>query len=195
MCFAETCQVKKAAEQTSFEVLVNAHNKFEMAFAEYRDEVVAYNDGVEKKHLSLAATIASFESFHVIQEELHLGYEKDMDVFDRFDSGADNGHCGLTDCQVQAVCGAQLKSHFETFVSTDTCTPAPYSVDKICNPPPSPPPPSPAPVVVQEVVGEVKDMETPVLPGQEEKAVEEEKTGGEPMPYPQGPYRGEARAW
>jgi len=195
MCFAETCQVKKAAEQTSFEVLVNAHNKFEMAFAEYRDEVVAYNDGVEKKHLSLAATIASFESFHVIQEELHLGYEKDMDLFDRFDSGADNGHCGLTDCQVQAVCGAQLKSHFETFVSTDTCTPAPYSVDKICNPPPSPPPPSPAPVVVQEVVGEVKDMETPVLPGQEEKAVEEEKAGGEPMPYPQGPYRGEARAW
>ena len=63
-----------------------------------------------------------------------------MDLFDRFDSGADNGHCGLTDCQVQAVCGAQLKSHFETFVSTDTCTPAPYSVDKICNPPPSPPP-------------------------------------------------------
>ena len=43
--------------------------------------------------------------------------------------------------------------------------------------------------------GEVKDMETPVLPGQEEKAAEEEKTGGEPMPYPQGPYRGEARAW
>ena len=195
MCFAETCQVKKAAEQTSFEVLVNAHNKFEMAFAEYRDEVVAYNDGVEKKHLSLAATIASFESFHVIQEELHLGYENDMDLFDRFDSGADNGHCGLTDCQVQAVCGAQLKSHFETFVSTDTCTPAPYSVDKICNPPPSPPPPSPAPVVVAEVVGEVKDMETPVLPGQEEKAAEEEKAGGEPMPYPQGPYRGEARAW
>jgi len=192
MCFAETCQQKKAGEQVAFEVLVNAHNKFEMAFADYRDEVVAYNDGVEQKHLALAATISSFESFHVIQEELHLGYEKDMDLFDRFDSGADNGHCGLTDCQVQAVCGAQLKSHFETFVSTDTCTPAPYSVDKICNPPPSPPPPSPAPVAV-----EVETLPEPVLP--EEKAKEEkaeaEHAGEEPMPMPQGPYSVGARAW
>mmetsp|Transcript_10451 Transcript_10451/g.29219 ORF Transcript_10451/g.29219 Transcript_10451/m.29219 type:complete len:593 (+) Transcript_10451:120-1898(+) len=198
MCFAETCQQKKAGEQVAFEVLVNAHNKFEMAFADYRDEVVAYNDGVEQKHLALAATISSFESFHVIQEELHLGYEKDMDLFDRFDSGADNGHCGLTDCQVQAVCGAQLKSHFETFVSTDTCTPAPYSVDKICNPPPSPPPPSPAPVAVEvEKDLEVETLPEPVLP--EEKAKEEkaeaEHAGEEPMPMPQGPYSVSARAW
>jgi len=198
MCFAETCQQKKAGEQVAFEVLVNAHNKFEMAFADYRDEVVAYNDGVEQKHLALAATISSFESFHVIQEELHLGYEKDMDLFDRFDSGADNGHCGLTDCQVQAVCGAQLKSHFETFVSTDTCTPAPYSVDKICNPPPSPPPPSPAPVAVEvEKDLEVETLPEPVLP--EEKAKEEkaeaEHAGEEPMPMPQGPYSVGARAW
>jgi len=198
MCFAETCQQKKAGEQVAFEVLVNAHNKFEMAFADYRDEVVAYNDGVEQKHLALAATISSFESFHVIQEELHLGYEKDMDLFDRFDSGADNGHCGLTDCQVQAVCGAQLKSHFETFVSTDTCTPAPYSVDKICNPPPSPPPPSPAPVAVEvEKDLEVETLPEPVLP--EEKAKEEkaeaEHAGEEPMPMPQGSYSVGARAW
>ena len=198
MCFAETCQQKKAGEQVAFEVLVNAHNKFEMAFADYRDEVVAYNDVVEQKHLALAATISSFESFHVIQEELHLGYEKDMDLFDRFDSGADNGHCGLTDCQVQAVCGAQLKSHFETFVSTDTCTPAPYSVDKICNPPPSPPPPSPAPVAVEvEKDLEVETLPEPVLP--EEKAKEEkaeaEHAGEEPMPMPQGPYSVGARAW
>jgi hypothetical protein len=198
MCFAETCQQKKAGEQVAFEVLVNAHNKFEMAFADYRDEVVAYNDGVEQKHLALAATISSFESFHVIQEELHLGYEKDMDLFDRFDSGADNGHCGLTDCQVQAVCGAQLKSHFETFVSTDTCTPAPYSVDKVCNPPPSPPPPSPAPVAVEaEKDLEVETLPEPVLP--EEKAKEEkaeaEHAGEEPMPMPQGPYSVGARAW
>ena len=166
--------------------------------AYYRDEVDAYNDGVEQKHLALAATISSFESFHVIQEELHLGYEKDMDLFDRFDSGADNGHCGLTDCQVQAVCGAQLKSHFETFVSTDTCTPAPYSVDKICNPPPSPPPPSPAPVAVEvEKDLEVETLPEPVLP--EEKAKEEkaeaEHAGEEPMPMPQGPYSVGARAW
>jgi hypothetical protein len=30
------------------------------------------------------------------------------------------------------VCSTQLKSKFETFVATDSCTAAPYSVDKIC---------------------------------------------------------------
>ena len=74
-------------------------------------------------------------AFHPVQEELSLVYDKDMTVFERFDSGADNGHCGLTDCQVQSVCSTQLKTKFETFVATDTCTAAPYSVDKICAPP------------------------------------------------------------
>ena len=183
MCFAETCQVKKAAEQTSFEVLVNAHNKFEMAFAEYRDEVVAYNDGVEKKHL-FSPPPSPPSSPSTSSRRSSTWGTKTTWTLRRFDSGADNGHCGLTDCQVQ-VCGAQLKSHFETFVSTDTCTPAPYSVDKICNPPPSPLP-VPAPVVVAEVVGEVKDMETPVLPGRRRRR-RREKAGASPCLTLRGP--------
>ena len=169
MCFAETCQAKKGAEQTAFEELIHAHNKFEMTFADYRDKVVAYNDVVEQKHLALAASISSFESFHVIQEELHLGFKKCADNFARFDSGADNVSalggricigCDLTDCQVQALCSAQLERHFETFVSTNTCTPAPYTVDKICNPLPSP-----ATVVVAEEMRKVQEMQTPVILG------------------------------
>ena len=161
--------MKKGAEQTAFEELIHAHNKFEMTFADYRDKVLAYNDVVEQKHLALAASISSFESFHVIQEELHLGFKKCADNFARFDSGADNVSalggricigCDLTDCQVQALCSAQLERHFETFVSTNTCTPAPYTVDKICNPLPSP-----ATVVVAEEMRKVQEMQTPVILG------------------------------
>ena len=135
MCFADTCQVKKAAEATAFDALVKAHNKFTVAYGNYTAEVSAYNDRVTNKNTALAVTIQAYESFHPVQEELSLVYDKDMTVFERFDSGADNGHCGLTDCQVQSVCSTQLKTKFETFVATDTCTAAPYSVDKICAPP------------------------------------------------------------
>jgi hypothetical protein len=135
MCFADTCQVKKAAEATAFDALVKAHNKFTVAYGNYTAEVSAYNDRVTNKNTALAVTIQAYESFHPVQEELSLVYDKDMTVFERFDSGADNGHCGLTDCQVQSVCATQLKTKFETFVATDTCTAAPYSVDKICAPP------------------------------------------------------------
>ena len=46
--------MKKGAEQTAFEELIHAHNKFEMTFADYRDKVVAYNDVVEQKHPALS---------------------------------------------------------------------------------------------------------------------------------------------
>ena len=114
---------------------MKAHNKFTVAYGNYTAEVSAYNDRVTNKNTALAVTIQAYESFHPVQEELSLVYDKDMTVFERFDSGADNGHCGLTDCQVQSVCSTQLKTKFETFVATDTCTAAPYSVDKICAPP------------------------------------------------------------
>lgn len=132
MCFADTCQQKKAAEAEAFDELVLAHNKFTVAYENYTLEVSAYNDRVTNKNTALAVTIQAYESFHPVQEELALEYEKDMAIFERFDTGADNGRCGLTDCQVQAVCSQALKTKFETFVSVDTCTAAPYSVDKIC---------------------------------------------------------------
>ena len=132
MCFADTCQVKKAAEAEAFDELVLAHNKFTVAYENYTVEVSNYNDRVTNKNTALAVTIQAYESFHPVQKELSHEYDRDMVTFERFDTGADNGRCGLTDCQVQAVCSKALKSKFETFVSVDTCTPAPYSVDKIC---------------------------------------------------------------
>ena len=49
--------MKKGAEQTAFEELIHAHNKFEMTFADYRDKVVANNDfGLIAQGLPLGST-------------------------------------------------------------------------------------------------------------------------------------------
>ena len=132
MCFADTCLQKKEAEKLAFDALYKAYNKFQIAVTAYKTDTEEYNARVKNKQTALTVVIQAYETFHPVQEKWSQKYDKDMAAFERFDDGADNGHCGLTDCQVQAVCSTHLKSKFETFVATDSCTAAPYSVDKIC---------------------------------------------------------------
>ena len=132
MCFADTCLQKKEAEKLAFDALYKAYNKFQIALTAYKTDTEEYNARVKNKQTALTVVIQAYETFHPVQEKWSQKYDKDMAAFERFDDGADNGHCGLTDCQVQAVCSTHLKSKFETFVATDSCTAAPYSVDKIC---------------------------------------------------------------
>jgi hypothetical protein len=133
MCFADTCLQKKETEKLAFDALYKAYNKFQIALTAYKTDTEEYNARVKNKQTALTVVIQAYETFHPVQEKWSQKYDKDMAAFERFDDGADNGHCGLTDCQVQAVCSTQLKSKFETFVATDSCTAAPYSVDKICD--------------------------------------------------------------
>ena len=144
-CFAETCQVKKAAEEVAFDALVKAHNKFEVVFSKYTDDVHGFNSLIKEKNIMLAQTISAYESFHPVQAEVTIAYDKDVSTFERFDSGADKGHCGLSDCQVNAICSHNLITKFEEYVNVETCTALPYDTSMICNPPPSPPPPPPSP--------------------------------------------------
>ena len=140
MCFAEACQHKKAAEDVAFDALVKAHNKFEVVFEKYTDEVYHYNDMISQKNTALATTISAYESFHPVQAGMTQQYDKDVYNFEKFDSGADKGHCGLSDCQVEAICSHKYKKDFEFWVDTDACEATPHDT-KICHPPPSPPPP------------------------------------------------------
>ena len=139
-CFAEACQHKKATEEVAFDALVKAHNKFEVVFEKYTDEVYHYNDMISQKNTALATTISAYESFHPVQAGMTQQYDKDVYNFEKFDSGADKGHCGLSDCQVEAICSHKYKKDFEFWVDTDACEATPHDT-KICHPPPSPPPP------------------------------------------------------
>ena len=48
-------------------------------------------------------------------------YTKDFNAFDRFDTGADKGLCGLSTCQAEQLCQVSLYNRFEEFVNIDTC--------------------------------------------------------------------------
>ena len=143
-CFAETCQRKKATEEVAFDELVKAHNKFEIVFGKYTDEVHQYNDMISQKNTALATTISAYESFHPVQAGMTQQYDKDVYNFEKFDSGADKGHCGLSDCQVGAICSHKYQNDFEFWVDTEKCEATPHDA-KMCHPPPSPPPPPPSP--------------------------------------------------
>ena len=129
----------------AFDALVKAHNKFEVVLEKYNDDVYHYNDMISQKNTALATTISAYESFHPVQAGMTQQYDKDVYNFEKFDSGADKGHCGLSDCQVEAICSHKYKKDFEFWVDTDACEATPHDT-KICHPPPSPPPPPPSPL-------------------------------------------------
>uniref|UniRef100_A0A7S0NHP6 Uncharacterized protein n=1 Tax=Micromonas pusilla TaxID=38833 RepID=A0A7S0NHP6_MICPS len=157
MCFAETCQMKKAAEADAFEALVAAHNKFSIAYSAYTTEVDAYNKKVEAKETALAVAIAAFESFHPVKDKISMSYTKVVTVFEKVDEAYDpeSGACPIIDgvyplldpCQTQTLCHELMKKNFDEYVDVDTCSAKDVegANHAICNPPPSPPPPPPSP--------------------------------------------------
>ena len=70
MCFAETCQTKKDAEEETFDKLVKAYNKFVIAYGKYSDETEHYNNLVVNKNTALAVTVSAYESFHPVKDEV-----------------------------------------------------------------------------------------------------------------------------
>ena len=166
MCFAETCQMKKATEADAFESLVAAHNKFSIAYSAYTTEVDAYNKKVEAKETALAVAIAAFESFHPVKDKIATVYTKVVAVFELVDELYDpeSGVCPtiprdrlppgfpllgpvLDACQTATLCHEMMKTHFDEYVNPDTCTAKETgaAANRVCNPPPSPPPPPPSP--------------------------------------------------
>ena len=173
MCFAETCKGKKQEEDVAFDNLVKAHNKFAIVFQKYTENVEEYNALVTEKDTALAQTITAFESFHPVRETLAGVYNKDFNKFDRFDTGADKGLCGLSSCQAEQLCQVSLHNRFETFVDTETCTAIPFDdMVHVCHPPPAPapPPPKPAYYGIPPLPGQGPKYPAPppaILPGDE----------------------------
>ena len=132
-CFAETCQRKKATEEVAFDELVKAHNKFEIVFGKYTDEVHQYNDMISQKNTApprpSRRTSPSIPSSRACRQQ----YDKDTCVnFEKFDSGADKGRCGLSDCQVGAICSHKYQNDFEFWVDTEKCEATPRDA-KMCH--------------------------------------------------------------
>ena len=131
MCFAETCQMKKDAEEESFDELVRAYNKFVIAYGKYSDETEQYNARVVNKNTALAVTVSAYETFHPVRDEIATVYARDVKRFESFDGGdrrAMQG-CGLSDCQVNAICSKKVQNDFEFFVDAEACAAKPVGKD------------------------------------------------------------------
>ena len=131
-CFAEKCTEKKATEANAFKALKAAHNGYVSALNTYKTKADAFNGYVDTKEEQKAGVIAKLESFHAGKQANSKIYARDKASFDRFDSGADAGHCGLTSCQVKTVCHAHIKDYFASFINPDTCQAVPMTVDQVC---------------------------------------------------------------
>ena len=132
-CFAETCVAKRAAEVAAFTKLGSSYTAYKGAYDSYDAKATAYNTAVDDKIAQKEAVIAAYTAFHPTKNEAALTYNKDVAAFTRFDTGADKGHCGLSDCQIKAVCSTQITSKFDRFIKSDTCSAVPMSADKICS--------------------------------------------------------------
>ena len=105
---------------------MKAYNKFVIGYAKYSDETAQYNERVVNKNTALAVVVSAFETFHPSKDEYALRYDSLVEKFEKFDSGdrrAVQG-CGLTDCQVEAICTNKLKNKFESLVNVETCSAA-----------------------------------------------------------------------
>ena len=136
-CFAETCQHKQKAEKKAFDALVKAYDVFVVGYAKYQDETKKYNAGVVEKNTALAVVVAAYETFHPVKDQIAVLYDKDVTKFEAFDAGDRSvmRGCGLSDCQVNAICSEQISEDeaFEKLVDVESCSakPAPTAACKV----------------------------------------------------------------
>ena len=136
-CFAETCQHKQKAEKKAFDALVKAYDVFAVGYAKYQDETKKYNAGVVEKNTALAVVVAAYETFHPVKDQIAVLYDKDVTKFEAFDAGDRSAMrgCGLSDCQVNAICAEQISEDqaFEKLIDVESCSakPAPTKACKV----------------------------------------------------------------
>ena len=145
-CFAESCQSKIDAEADAFDKLKKAHQTYATAFNTYKTKADNFNTVIDEKIGKKDAILSALEIFQSDRKTDAPIFQRDLTNFERFDKGADKGHCGLTECQVKSVCHSQMEKDFASFIKSDTCEAIPVSLDRVCAPPPpAPPPPAPPP--------------------------------------------------
>ena len=81
--------------------------------------------------------VSAYETFHPVKNEIAEKYDKDVAKFEAFDAGDRSvmRGCGLSDCQVNAICSEQISEDktFEKLVDVESCSakPAPTAACKV----------------------------------------------------------------
>ena len=116
-CFASECMVSKSLEAYKFKALQNKFFDYNQTLASYRASVETFNNAVADKFLKKAAAEEAFEAFHPLKADATAKFHKDLEVYMSFASGAAEGNCGLTDCEMSAVCAFEMQYKFSDYVT------------------------------------------------------------------------------
>ena len=58
----------------------------------------------------------SYEIFNPIKTTTVAKFDKDNVVYQKFESGAAKGNCGLSDCEMESVCGYAVAADADYYV-------------------------------------------------------------------------------
>ena len=103
-------------EAYKYQELQLKYSEYAASLEEYKTAVETYNDAVADKYLKKAAAEEAFDVFNPHKEDMTTKFHKDLEVYMSFASGAAEGNCGLTDCEMTAVCAHEIEAKFETYV-------------------------------------------------------------------------------
>jgi hypothetical protein len=115
-CFASECVNSKSMEAYKYQELQLKYSEYAASLEEYKTAVETYNEAVADKYLKKAAAEEAFDVFNPHKEDMTTKFHKDLEVYMSFASGAAEGNCGLSDCEMTAVCAHEIEAKFETYV-------------------------------------------------------------------------------
>jgi hypothetical protein len=107
----------KSLEAYKFQALENKFFEYNSTLFSYKSSVETYNNAVADKYLKKAAAEEAFDVFRPLKGDMTAKFHKDLEVYMSFASGAAEGNCGLTDCEMTAVCSFEMQYKFSDYVT------------------------------------------------------------------------------
>merc|ERR1712216_904704 len=123
-CFGSECVNTRALENYKFQELLNSYEIYNNTLSSYKAAVVGYNSAVADKYTKKAAAEEAFGVFNPVKGSVSDKFHGDLETYMTFASGAAAGTCGLTDCEMTAVCSYEMQNKFSTTspsLSRDAC--------------------------------------------------------------------------
>jgi hypothetical protein len=118
-CFSSKCQELSGKEATAFADMKAKFETFQDNYDEYFAAAEGFNAKVEDKNAKLAAVQAAHKQLAEVKAATGAKFTKDYEVYHKFETGAANGNCGLTACEMESVCGYDIEADASAYVEKD----------------------------------------------------------------------------
>jgi len=118
-CFSSKCQELTGKEATAFADMKAKFETFQANYDKYFAAAEGFNAKVEDKNAKLAAVQAAHVQLAEVKAATGAKFTKDYEVYHKFETGAANGNCGLTACEMESVCGYDIEADASAYVEKD----------------------------------------------------------------------------